>query len=158
MEDIKTYIQKRWKAGLLPGVDCILFGNGTIIIGNCYCLIDSETNRKRRYWYPLCDTTIESMEKYQPDIWTNIDILHGSFEYENQVIVFGEGSMGNEGFVASTNNDGDLNWGIFFTFSNPINQAEVQGQQLLCKSGNGDVWITIKLNDLTKIKITYQNQ
>lgn len=157
MKDIKEYIQKKWKAGLLPGIDCILFGDGTIIIGNCYSFIDSKTNRKKRYWYPLCDTTIESVEKYEPDIWTNIEIWHGSFEYENQIIVFGAGSMGNEGFVASTNNNGELNWGIFFTFSNPIQQTEVQGKKMLCESDSGDVLIAIKLNELTKIDITYPN-
>lgn len=155
MKDWKEYIQQKWNEGLLPGIDCILFGDGTVIVGNCYSVHNRETNKRRWYWSPLCDTTIGSIEKYEPDIWTEIDIYHGSFDYKDQHIVFGDGAMGNEGFVASTNKNGILNWGIFFTFSNPIYEAEIQGEILICKSDN-DIQVAIQLNDLTKIQITYQ--
>ncbi len=73
---MKKNIQYQWDKGFLPGIDCIVFGDGTVIIGNCYLITKSETDRikKHWYWFPLCDTTISSLEKYEPDIWTAITI------------------------------------------------------------------------------------
>ena len=149
----QEYIQQKWKQGTLVGLDCVLFGNGTVIIGNCYSIDERDTNKKKWYWFPLCDTTIDSIEKYEPDIWTEINVYRGSIEYGEQTIVFGEGSMGNEGFVASKDKVGNLNWGIFFTFSNPINEIQIQDDMLFCNSDNEVIQIIINLKDLTKIEI-----
>ena len=56
---MREYIQQKWAQGLLPGIDCILFGNGKVVVGNCFCLKDTETNEKKWYWFPLCDTTVQ---------------------------------------------------------------------------------------------------
>ena len=47
-------------------------------------------------------------------------IFHGAIPYHNNTIVFGDGEMGNEGFIALIDKDNNLIWSIFFTFSNPI--------------------------------------
>ncbi len=145
-------IQEKWKQGYLPGFDCITMGEGDIIIGNAYSTYDPNNGETEQYWSPLCDTTLESIEKYNDDIWTEVDIFHGAFEYENQKFVFGDGAMGNEGFVASTSLNGVLNWAIFFTFSNPIHKAEVKNHHLICYGDSG-VIIDIDLNTITKIKV-----
>lgn len=137
---------------MLPGIDCILFGNGEVIIANTYCVKDTNTKKSKQFWFPLCDTTITSLEKYEQDIWTNIDIFHGAINYGEQKIVFGDGSMGNYGYVASTNKKGDLIWGIFFTFSNPIVSAKISNDELICVS-ELELEIRIQLNDLTNISI-----
>ncbi|QKX04046.1 hypothetical protein HN014_03705 [Aquimarina sp. TRL1] len=149
-------IQEKWKQGYLPGFDCIVMGEGDFIIGNVYSTYDPNTGETKQYWAPLCDTTLEGIEKYDDDIWTEIDIFHGAFEYENQKIVFGDGAMGNEGYVASTTRNGDLNWAIFFTFSNPIYKAEVIDKHLICYGNTGTI-IDIDLKKITKIKVTEQN-
>lgn len=146
------YIQNKWKSGLLPGIDCILYGDGKVIIANNYCVKDSDTKQSKQYWYPLCDTTIDSLEKYDDDIWTNIDIFHGAIIHGEERIVFGDGSMGNEGFVASTDENGRLNWGIFFTFSNPIMRVKIENGTLICFS-ELESEIKINLNELTDISI-----
>ena len=152
MNEKNTHLQNKWKDGLLPGIDCIVFGNGDVMIANTYCVMDSNTKEHSRHWHPLCDTTITSLEKYEHDIWTNIDIYHGAIMYGEQIIVFGDGSMGNEGFVASTDKNGDLLWGIFFTFSNPILSAKIIHDELICVS-ECEIQIKIQLKDLTKISI-----
>jgi hypothetical protein len=153
MANSTDYLQSKWNQGLLPGIDCILFGNGEVIIGNYYRLMDSETQKLSHYWSPLCDTTIDSLEKYSPDIWTAVDIYHGSVNTGDRTIVFGEGSMGNEGFVAAIEPGGSLHWAIFFTFSNPVCKAEVSGNLLVC-TGDSGFRISIRLDDLTKIDIS----
>lgn len=154
MEENLNYIQNKWQDGFLPGIDCILYSDGTVIIGNYYSQTDNNNNK--HHWYPLCDTSINSLEKYEQDIWTNIDVYKGAFEYENQKIVFGDGAMGNDGFVASVKPAGELNWAMFFTFSNPIYKVEVDDNLLICYGDSG-VKISVHLDDLTKITITHKD-
>lgn len=146
------YIQHKWRSGLLPGVNCILYEDGKVVIANTYTMKDNDTNQSQWYWTPLCDTTIDSLEKYESDAWTNIDIFHGAIKHGEDTIVFGDGSMGSDGFVASTDKNGQLKWGIFFTFSNPIVSARVENGILICTS-ELDSEIHIKLDDLTQISI-----
>lgn len=153
---MQNKIQEKWKKGFLPGMDCITHGNGKITMGNTYVVLDSETKKTKRHWFPLCDTTLEDIVKYDADIWTEIDIFHGAFEFEKQKFVFGDGAMGNEGFIASTTLNGDLNWAIFFTFSNPISKAEVTDNHLICYGDTGAI-ININLNNITEIKVIQQN-
>lgn len=61
--------------------------------------------------------------------------------------------MGNEGFIASVNKDGLLDWGVFFTFSNPIDRVDVQHNILVCSSDNKIMQIEINPNNLTDIQI-----
>ncbi|MBZ4043807.1 hypothetical protein [Flavobacterium hibisci] len=148
-----NYLQEKWENGFLPGIDCIVFGDGKIIIANTYKTIDYNTGKSKQYWFPLCDTTIDSLEKYADDIWTKVDIFNSSITHGNEKIVFGDGSMGNEGFVASTDKDNQLKWAIFFTFSNPILKVEIINNELICTS-ELDTKISINLNNLTLISIT----
>lgn len=145
-------IQEKWKQGYLPGYDAIIMGEGDIIIANAYSTYNPNNGETKRYWSPTCDTTLESLEKYNDDIWVECDIFHGAFEYQNQQFVFGDGGMGNEGFIASTSLSGILNWAIFFTFSNPICKAEIKEKHLICYGDSGII-ITIDLKNITKIKI-----
>jgi hypothetical protein len=148
-------IQEKWKKGFLPGYDCITFGDGTVTIANTYSVILTETSEHKRFWFPLCDTTLEGIQKYDEDIWTECDIWHGAFEYENQKFVFGDGGMGNEGYIASTTLNGDLNWALFSTFSNPIERAEVINNQLICYGDTGCV-IQIDLKNITRIEVSHE--
>lgn len=153
MNKTVNYIQDMWEKGFLPGIDCIVFDDGKVIIANTYKTIDSNTGESKQYWFPLCDTTIESLENYADDIWTKVDIYNGQITHGNDKIVFGDGSMGNEGFIASTDKDNQLKWAIFFTFSNPILKAEIVNNELICTS-ELDTKISIRLNNLTLISIT----
>lgn len=145
-------IQEQWKNGYLIGYDCIVYADGKIVIGEYYSTFDPNNGETKQYWSPLCDTELDKITKYNEDIWTACDIFHGSFIYKDQHIVFGDGAMGNEGFVASTKEDGTLNWSIFFTFSNPICKASIEGNQLICFGDTGTK-IKINLEELSKIEI-----
>lgn len=149
-------IQEKWKEGYLPGYDCIVYGDGTCTIANAYSTYDPNNGETKQYWSPLCDTTLENIEKYNDDIWVETDIFHGAFEYQNQKFVFGDGGMGNEGYIASTKLTGELNWAIFFTFSSPIHKVEVIDEHLICYGDSGTV-MAIDLNNITKIKVTLNN-
>jgi hypothetical protein len=87
MEKTNEYIQAKWRAGLLPGIHCILFGDGQIIIANNYRLTDYNSKTSNQHWHPICDTNIGSLEKYNADIWTNVDVFHGAIGYGRGQIV-----------------------------------------------------------------------
>jgi len=148
----KLKIQEKWKDLLVLGCDAIVYSDGRITIGNHYSFYNPNNNETTYYWSPLCDTILENIEKYDEDIWTYVDIWRGELVLENQKIVFGPGSMGNEGFVASTKLTGELNWSVFFTFSNPICKAEIIEETLICYGDTG-CQIKINLNELHEIKI-----
>lgn len=147
-------VQAKWKDGLVVGHDCITFGDGRIVIANTYGVILTETGEAERFWFPLCDTTLAGLEKYDEDVWTPIDIYHGSFVHEGHTFVFGDGAMGNEGYIASLNAEGELNWSAFFTFSNPICRAEVTEGWLVC---HGDTGCRIRIDPthLTRIEVSH---
>ena len=154
MTTSQNKIQEKWKNGFVLGYDCIAFANGAIVMGNVYRTENPNNGAITQHWSPLCDTTLAGIEKYDDAIWTAYDIFHGSFEFENQKIVFGDGGMGNEGYIASTTLNGELNWSIFFTFSNPICKAEIIKNQLICYGDSGTT-IKIDLNKLTSIEVDY---
>lgn len=49
-----------------------------------------------------------------------------------------------------------LNWSMFFTFSNPINKAEIIGRHLICYGDTG-MAITINIDELTKVKVKFDD-
>lgn len=146
-------IQEKWIEGYLPGFDAIIYGDGSFVIANACRVFNPNDGTTKHYWSPFCDTTFEQILKYDDDIWTAVDVFHGSFEYEEQRFVFGDGGMGNEGYIACTTLEGKLNWAIFFTFSNPIIRAEVIDRQLICYGDSGII-IEIDLDLITNISVT----
>lgn len=103
--------------------------------------------------FPFCDTTINSLEKYNNDIWTEIQ-EYKSMPYKNdEIIKFGEGTMGNEGVICVTDKNNTLKWAIFFEDSNPIIDCKICEEKLSLTSSNGQK-ITVNLKNLLEIKIT----
>lgn len=147
-------IQNNWQNLKLVYYDAIVYGDGKITLGNTYYTKDSETDEIQYYWNPICDTDLESIEKYDDDCWVDVDIYKSKAIYGSNKIVCGEGTMGNEGFVACIDQDDKLIWSIFFDFSNPINKVEVINDSLICYGDTG-VIIYIDLNALHKITIKY---
>ena len=151
MEKGIDYIQSKWENNFLPGIDCIVFKDGKVTIANAYKVTNPDTMQRDYFWFPFCDTTIDSLENYDDDIWTAIGI-YGTINHRDEIIVYGEGSMGNEGFIASTDLNNQFNWGIFFESSNPILSAEIINEELICIS-ELKTEISIQLTDLTTISI-----
>jgi hypothetical protein len=102
----------------LPGIDSLVYSDGTLTILNTYSVL-SDDDTQKYYAFPMADTTIESVEHYNDDVWTEIQPHPDSIVTDECKISFGEGSMGNEGFVAVENKEG-LVWALFSTISNPF--------------------------------------
>ena len=148
-------IQQKWREGFVVGYDCIAYGDGQIVFANAYSVYDPNTHETTLYWSPLCDTTVASLLKYNDDIWTEVDIFRDPFEFEGQKIVFGDGGMGNEGYIASVTPDNDLNWSLFFTNSNPIMRAEMRGRTIVAYGETGFI-AHINIDNPADISVTHE--
>lgn len=134
----------------LPGINCIAYPDGSITILNCYSTYDPNTKTAQRICKPLCDTTIESIEKYGAAWWTVVDEWV-SLDYRGGKLSGGDGTMGNEGYIARVDADGRLIWGMFFEDTNPIKSLEIQGHTLIAVNEHAELQITVNLDDLTEI-------
>lgn len=148
-------IIKNWKSEerRLPGIDCIAYPDGSITILNCYNLFDPNTKEKTLFCNPLCDTTIDSLTKYNNDYWTVVDEWT-SIDYNEGKIYGGDGAMGNEGFIACTDEGDNLQWGIFFENTNPIKSLKIEGNILIAINEHSELQVEINLENLTEIKMS----
>lgn len=117
-------IQEHWNNNELPGIDAILFADGTMIILDFYA-VSKEGGGKLHYVHPVCETNLKSVEKYNDDVWSQIERHPATLSLpDGKKVYFGEGAMGEEGFVALTENDDQLIWALYSTASNPFTKAE----------------------------------
>lgn len=144
---------EHWSNEELIGINSLQKCNGEIIILNCYKV--NNLNNPLYYSFPLCETTIESLEKFNTDIWTTFDVLSNRIEINNEYIVFGgEGGMGNEGFIACTDCSNNFLWALFFTDSNPFYKIELVNNEIHAFSSY-DLVYKIDLKDPKNINISH---
>jgi hypothetical protein len=146
-------IAEHWNKRELPGFNCITYPNGTVTILDCYSLQNSQTMYHELFCRPLCDTAIESMEKYDAADWTFVDEWT-RIAYNGGNIIAGDGTMGNMGFIAYIDNVESLIWGVFFTNSNPIKQLSICEGILSAVNEHSDLRIEINIEKPFEIKKT----
>jgi hypothetical protein len=137
----------------LPGFDCVVYANGKVTVLDCYSLTDSQTKKRELFCRPLCDTTIESVEKYNADVWTSVDEWM-RIEHEGKIFIGGDGPMGNMGFIAHVDGDDALIWGIFFWNTNPIKELAVNKGVLSAVNEHSELRVEINLENITEITMT----
>lgn len=126
---------EHWSNEELIGINCLQRNNGEIILLNCFNT--NHENQTSYFAFPICETNVDSIEKFNPDIWTSFEILSNRIEINDEYILFGgEGGMGNEGFIACTDYDNNFLWAIFFTDSNPFYRMEFKNDEVYAYSSN----------------------
>ncbi|WP_217603413.1 hypothetical protein [Chitinophaga sp. GbtcB8] len=148
----REVIQQNWRKQILLGCEGIVFNDGNIIILDFYTTI---SNTQRSYYIsPICDTTLSSIEKYNNDPWVEVTIHPQHIKLENgDTIYCGEGGMGNEGFVAMEDKDGNLKWAFFSTQSNPFVGIDLMNDTIRAHS-TYDRYYDINLLSPENIKIS----
>lgn len=136
----------------LPGTNCIVFADGSVIILSYYTMYDPNIDKMDYFCVPVCDTTLDSIGKYGSTGFVIVDEWAG-IDYNGGKIISGDGQMGNEGFVAHIDNEQNLIWGIFFTNTNPLKNLTVNKNILTAISEHDELRIDINLEKLTDIKI-----
>jgi len=126
-----------WKINKLPGIDSISKRDGTVVVLNCY-----RNEEGKAFCFPFCETTIESLLKFDEEIWTEIQVYHMVECHSLRRRVYGgEGGMGNEGFLACTDLENEFLWAGFFENSNPFIQVEILGDKIIGYSSYGFKYI-----------------
>ena len=90
--------QQKWLNNELIGVNSVLYNGSseTITLINFYKMDNGEMLA-----FPFCDTTINSLEKYNNDIWTEIQ-EYKSIPYKNDEIINLFKSHGSQGSCVSS--------------------------------------------------------
>lgn len=151
-------LQHIWqsKQKKLPGTNCIVYADGSVVILNFTFYTDTATQKDTAVVSPLCETTIDSLLKYKDwdswvwvDAWNQANLIHGDKRY-----IGGEGAYGNEGFVACEDKAGKLIWAMFFQHTNPIKELKIEDNCLIGITEHSESQIEINLNELTDIRYT----
>lgn len=151
---MSNLITEHWdsRERMLPGINCIAYPDGTVTILRFYSLYNPNTEERSFSCNPLCDTTIDSLEKYDAAYWTQVDEWAG-IRYQGGKIYGGDGAMGNEGFIACADSEDRLIWGMFFENTNPIKSLEIRGRTLIAVNEHSELQLKINLDVLTEIKM-----
>jgi hypothetical protein len=140
--DPRATIQDRWHSSQVPQIDGVLFGSGEIVLMRCISFADPSTNRIGLSVSPIARSTLNSVLEFDADPWTHVTPLSSlDVPERDERLICGEGSQGNEGFVASCAASEDrLHWVAFFTRSNPFIEVRTTNETILASTSHGHVW------------------
>ncbi|UOQ51522.1 hypothetical protein [Hymenobacter cellulosivorans] len=150
-DESNNSVQHHWRANRLLGLNSISYGNDTVTLLNIFSSYDASKDVKTHYAFPLADTTIAGLEKYNDDLWTEIQLYTSQVTTKDLTISCGEGAMGNEGCIVATTNHNEVVWALFSTESNPFLRLELVDDVLMAYSDY--VVYTINLANLTDITV-----
>jgi len=150
-------VQNFWKEShQIIGIDSIILKDGTTYLTEIN--YSNNINAKKTYnkIYELRIDKKVSLNKLledDPDLWSEIQV-YGKIDLpDNSRILFGEGEMGNEGFILKLDLDDNLEWSFFSTDSNPFVKTEVINEKIHIFSTHGFSIIIDKQYDPTKMVI-----
>ena len=133
-------VQLKWKTGMCPILNGIIFGDGAIVELETYRSSSEDLLqvRIRR------NTDVEDFSTNHADYWTEtISLCELQISDKDLEIIGGEGGFGSDGFVAvSRVSDGYLIWIAFFEDSNPFIQLSVNNNcsEILGITTLGKIW------------------
>lgn len=169
---MKTKAQLLWENKKLFGsVDGIVYNDKIIILDyfksinttndiyNSFVMgettIEKEIEQYPSYYYYEFDGIATTMPNPYDILEIGVSIgISSKSPIQSHIgnIYFGEGSMGNEGFVACTDSHNNFIWSIFFDFTNPLISGHIEDNFLYLYSSD-TTEVSINLDDITKISI-----
>ena len=137
---IMEIIQSSWAEQLLVGIDSIVLNDGTVYTIEIDSAKDIRANEtfNRVYTFRVSEkTSLDALLKDDPDIWSEFQ-TYGEFKgIDNSKVLFGEGEMGNEGFVVKLDADNNLEWSLYSTESNPFIESRREDDGVHIFSSHG---------------------
>lgn len=130
-------IQDHWKKGHILQYVGVALGTGKLISVNQNYNIENLAESTLKV---INEFDIESL-RISTDSFVEVTIMSKVIQIPslNCCAIFGEGQMGNEGFVAVTRSD-SLIWSAFFTNSNPFYELNLLENSLIAKSTHEVYW------------------
>jgi hypothetical protein len=151
---MNSILQQHWAILELVGIDSMAFSDGSIKLIDISCKRNKEivnTFGKEYHFDVLRTASLEEIiEKYDNDIWSSCQINDQIDIGDNHVFVCGEGGMGNEGFIAKLDKDGNIQWSLFSTTSNPFYQfVDCDGQLQVISTANFAIRIDLSTDSIS---------
>ena len=127
-------LQEHWNKQEIVGIDGLFYNTGKV---NALC-IESELNPQAITTYGKvydlqCDgeTTIDKLiKRYTNDIWVEFEIAGKLVSDNGNCFLYGEGAMGNEGYITKLDSFGQVLWTFFSTTSNPFVDSKMLDKNL----------------------------
>lgn len=131
---MNNVLQEHWDQKELIGLDTMAFSDGSIKLINISHIENKElinTFGKEYHFRFLAQTNLnEVINKYDDDIWSVCQVNHKVEINNNYIYACGEGEMGNEGFIVKLDLDGNIQWSLYSTTSNPFYKITISEDQL----------------------------
>lgn len=131
---IKQLIQEKWREGLAPVVNGILYADGKIF------QID-RTCAQKKILKPT-ETKLEALMAQSEVLWACYDELHSiDISFAGIRIACGEGSWGEDGYIAAIETKKNLlQWVGFFDYTNPFIGLKLQNNSVVATNNLGVMW------------------
>ncbi|WP_430444149.1 MAG: hypothetical protein ACQZ2J_24605 [Pseudomonas piscis] len=143
-------LQERWSDGQLIGLDIIYRQPGVIEPIAIGSVENTELPHTYGRAYSLsreAKTTPGELLAEDDDVWAQVQVNHKLSLSNGQVVLCGEGEMGNEGFIARTDASNHLEWFLFSTTANPFVAIKQEGDLVYVQSTHNFCVVLNLLND-----------
>lgn len=127
-------LQEHWNKQEIVGLDGLFYNTGKVHNLDIESKRNSQAITTYGKIYDLQydgETTIDKLiERYTDDIWVEFEVA-GKLVLDNgNCFLYGEGAMGNEGYITKLDSFGQVLWTFFSTTSNPFVDNKVLDKKL----------------------------
>jgi len=127
-------LQEHWNKQEIVGIDGLFYNTGKLNTLRIESMRNAQAVTTYGKVYNLRfenETTIDKLiERYTDDLWVLFDVA-GKLVLDNgYCFLYGEGGMGNEGYITKLDSFGQVLWTFFSTTSNPFVDSKILGKNL----------------------------
>lgn len=135
MDSMKE-LQDRWAAGQLIGLDVLYCGAAAVKNIDIESIENDSLVHAFGKEYRISYEGEADLDEMlgDDDVWSEVQVYNKLLLEDGRVIFCGEGEMGNEGFIARTDKDNNIEWFLFSTTSNPFVDMKRQGDFIYIQS------------------------
>ncbi|MBD2782904.1 hypothetical protein ID855_18070 [Xenorhabdus sp. ZM] len=116
-------LQDRWIDNQLIGLDIIYHHSGIVKNIDIDFIKNDKLIHTFQKEYSLSyegETTLTELFGNYDDPWSEIQVNNKVLLNNDQIVLCGEGEMGNEGFIVKTDTNNNIKWFLYSTTSNPF--------------------------------------
>lgn len=133
-------LQSSWKERKLIGIDSIVFNNGNVLLIEINKTAESKAINTYGKLYELNiikKTRLDILLEEDSDLWSEIQINGEINLRDKSKLFFGEGEMGNDGFIVKIDFNRTILWSLYSTTSNPFINFEIIDEVIHVFSSHG---------------------
>jgi|GEM_PF-828583 len=149
-------INSFWRKSNILGIDSIVLKDGIVTLLEIKYTKDERSKNTFNKLYKLVllkQTSLDELLSNDSELWSEMQVNGELNLPEGSKILFGEGEMGNEGFIVKLDSENNFEWSFFSTDSNPFIKAEIIKEETHIFSSHGFSMVLNKNYNPLKMKI-----